>query len=127
MSLPSQRKFNTNTGPGFNSSPAVSGGLKRSNALFRKREERNPLIDRQQTLTFNPPMSKESTCWNKHDRKENLRPDMNRDKGKRPENYGVGTFASPSTKKHANSYANPSPKRGGVETDARKVRWPFLG
>ncbi|OOF97904.1 hypothetical protein ASPCADRAFT_504948 [Aspergillus carbonarius ITEM 5010] len=119
--MSSQSQFNISTGPGFNANPAVSGGLKRSNALFRKREERNPLIDRQQPLTFNSPTSTKSTSWNKYDRKENYHPNMSRDKGKRPENYTACAFFNPSTKKHADSTANSSHKRGGVKSDPSKL------
>ncbi|PWY93597.1 hypothetical protein BO94DRAFT_532533 [Aspergillus sclerotioniger CBS 115572] len=52
---------------------------------------------------------------------------MNRDKGKRPENYNASAFFNPSTKKQADSSAISSHKRGGVQSDPSKVRWPFLG
>ncbi|RAL05906.1 uncharacterized protein BO80DRAFT_421108 [Aspergillus ibericus CBS 121593] len=127
MSLPFQRTANTNTGAGFHTNSAVSGGLKRSNAFSRKREEKNPLIDRQQPLRSDPSMSREPNSWTKYGRKEDIRPDMTRDKGKRPEGLRAGAPASSSTQKLANSYADPSPKRGGIETNPQNVRWPFLG
>ncbi|GKZ20798.1 hypothetical protein AbraIFM66951_003100 [Aspergillus brasiliensis] len=150
MSLPSQRKFNLNANK---TNPAVSGGLRRSNAQHRKREDLVPLMfDPAQALTFD----QSSNSWKRQEFEQDpinqltYRPDAtaatnrNKDKGKRPANMNAwsakcgGDRSTTTTASKSSSSLNPATasssqlagptrERGKIETDPRKVRWPLIG
>ncbi|GKZ58231.1 hypothetical protein AnigIFM49718_004046 [Aspergillus niger] len=149
MSLPSQRKFNLNANK---ANPAVSGGLRRSNAQHRKREDLVPLMfDPAQALTFD----QSSNSWKKQEFRQDplnqltIRPGAettrNKDKGKRPANMNAWSTKSggvcstttittskssslnPTSASSSAQLAGPTRERGKIETDPSKVRWPLIG
>ncbi|GLB03210.1 hypothetical protein AtubIFM57258_007787 [Aspergillus tubingensis] len=150
MSLPSQRKFKLNANK---ANPAVSGGLRRSNAQHRKHQDLVPLMfDPAQALTFD----QSSNSWKRQEFKQDplneltIRPgaeqSRNKDKGKRPANMNAwsakcggvcsttttmssksSTSLNPGSVSSSGQLAGPTRERGKIETDPSKVRWPLIG